>query len=160
MRCSTVAYQQASAVTEPPAAILSSQHEGEGLTVKSMEMIRPFQKYNINITEFNIQVSVGQLLVASLEKRSWHRHNNTTVTSRCEREFTTWCSQTLDSSLLRQGNRTEEWLWASVQPLSSAWWASLAVRGEKFTFRPSGQHYTTNRTRSALAGIVSASRRG
>lgn len=31
-----VAYQQASAVPKPPAAILSSQHEGEGLTVKGM----------------------------------------------------------------------------------------------------------------------------
>lgn len=30
--CSTVAYQQASAVAKPPAAVLSSQHEGEGLT--------------------------------------------------------------------------------------------------------------------------------
>lgn len=30
---STVAYQQASAVPKPPAAIFSSQHEGEGLTV-------------------------------------------------------------------------------------------------------------------------------
>lgn len=32
MRGRTVAHQQASAVPEPPAAVLSSQHEGEGLT--------------------------------------------------------------------------------------------------------------------------------
>lgn len=28
----TVTYQQASAVPKPPAAVLASQHEGEGLT--------------------------------------------------------------------------------------------------------------------------------
>lgn len=33
MESLTVVYQQASAVPKPPAAVLSSQHEGEGLTV-------------------------------------------------------------------------------------------------------------------------------
>lgn len=36
MRCLTAAYQQASAVPEPSAAVLSSQHEGKGLTVQRM----------------------------------------------------------------------------------------------------------------------------
>lgn len=35
----TVAYQQASAVPKPPAAILSSQHEREGLAVEKKKHI-------------------------------------------------------------------------------------------------------------------------
>lgn len=49
MRCSTVAYQQASAVPEPSATILSSQHEGEGLTVKRMWIIRLFTNIIHNV---------------------------------------------------------------------------------------------------------------
>lgn len=57
----------------------------------------------------------------------------------CERGFRkilshTWCTQTQDSSLLHLGNRTEEWLWVSVPPPSSAWWASLAARGGERSF--------------------------
>lgn len=62
-----------------------------------------------------------------------------TFSHRHERAFKkplghTWCTQTQDSSLWHLGNRTEGWLWASARPPSSAWWASLAVRGEKFQF--------------------------
>lgn len=49
IRGSTVAYQQAPAVPKPPAAVLSSQHEGEGLTVEKCIHIRLNTHKDMNV---------------------------------------------------------------------------------------------------------------
>ena len=48
-RGSTVAYQQASAVPKPPAAVLSSQHEREGLTIAKKNI---YENQHIEINRF------------------------------------------------------------------------------------------------------------
>lgn len=55
-RGSTVAYQQASAVPKPPAAILSSQHEREGLTIAKKIYIYAYiyENQHIEINRFFI----------------------------------------------------------------------------------------------------------